>query len=90
MAAQNVKACVYKDKECTQPISLSEMDEMFLSRPLLIYYEVANGEQTIISYLTITKYHHAYENNVEHMHLYTTYTGLSLYTSEYLVIEGTS
>ena len=90
MAAQNVKACVYKDKECTQPISLSEMDEMFLSRPLIIYYEWVHGEQTTINYLTITKYYHEYENNVEYGHLDTTYTGLSLYTSEYLAIEGTS
>ena len=90
MAASNVKACVYKDKECTQPISLSEMDEMFLSRPLIIYYESVNGGQTIINYLTITKYYHAYENNVEVGCLDTTYNGLSLYTSECLAIEGTS
>ena len=90
MPASNVKACVYKDKECTQPISLSEMDEMFLSRPLIIYYESANGEQTTINYLTITKYRHGYENNVEVGRLDTTYPGLSLYTSEYLAIEGTS
>ena len=90
MAASNVKACVYKDKECTQPISLSEMDEMFFSRPLIIYYEVANGEQTFIEYLTITKYYHAYENNVEVGRLATTYNGLSLYTSECLATEVTS
>lgn len=90
MAGLTVNACVYKDKECTQPISLSEMDEMFLSRPLIIYYEVVNGGQTIIKYLTITKYYHVYENNVETGNLETTYNGLNLYTSEYLAKEGTS
>ena len=90
MAASNVKACVYKDKECTQPISVSEMDEMFLSRPLIIYYESANGEQTNINYLTITKYYHVLENNLECGHLDTTYNGLNLFTSECLPIEGTS
>ena len=90
MAASNVKACVYKDKECTQPISVSEMDEMFLSRPLIIYYESANGEQTNINYLTITKYYHAYDNNLEFGRLDTTYNGLSLYTSEYLATKVTS
>ena len=90
MAASTVNACVYKDKECTQPISLSEMDEMFLSRPLIIYYEFANGEQTIINYLTITKYYHVYENNEEVGCLETTNNGLNLYTSEYLAKEGTS
>ena len=90
MAGSTVNACVYKDKECTQPISLSEMDEMFLSRPLIISYEVVNGEQAIITYMTITKYYHVYESNVEFGSLETTNNGLNLYTSEYLAKEGTS
>ena len=81
-AAQN--ACVYRDKDCTQPISLSEIDEMFTSRSLIVYVEKTDGDGNIEKYYSlVTSVFHKYINGKECGNLAASTPGMHLYTSEF-------
>ena len=87
MAEAAKPAYVYKDKECTQPISLSEMDEMFISRPLILYTEDTDYDgNTLKRYFSVTGIRHAYQNGVECAQIVVSATsGWLYYTSEYTI-----
>ena len=87
MPALAKPAYVYKDKECTQPISLSEMDEMFTSRPLILYTEDADDNgNTLKRYFSVTGITHVYQNGVEYANIaVSAISGWLFYTSEYTI-----